>query len=107
MPVFSGIKKPHRYRPGTVSLREIRKFQKSTDQLLPKMAFRRLTMEITQDYRTDCRYQSAAITALQEACEAYLIGLIGDANLCALHSRRISIMPKDFQLARRLRGERS
>mmetsp|Transcript_8459 Transcript_8459/g.12886 ORF Transcript_8459/g.12886 Transcript_8459/m.12886 type:complete len:138 (-) Transcript_8459:98-511(-) len=104
---FGGIKKPHRYRPGTVALREIRRFQKSTDRLLPKMAFKRLCIEISQDYRSDVRFARVGLDALQEASEAYLIGIFQDANLCAIHSRRISIMPKDIQLARRLRGERT
>lgn len=102
-----GVKKPHRFRPGTVALREIRKFQKSTDLLIRKLPFQRLVREIAQDYKTDLRFQSAAIAALQEAAEAYLVGLFEDTNLCAIHAKRVTIMPKDIQLARRIRGERS
>jgi len=101
------VKKPHRYRPGTVALREIRKYQKSTDLLIRKMPFQRLIREIAQDFKTDLRFQSTAIGALQEAAEAYLVGLFEDTNLAAIHAKRITIQPKDMQLARRLRGERT
>ena len=102
-----GVKKPHRYRPGTVALREIRKYQKSTDLLLRKLPFQRLVREITQDLKPhgDLRFQSNAIFCLQEAAEAYLVHLFEDTNLCALHAKRVTIMPKDLQLARRIRGE--
>src|SRR5665213_3096891 len=71
-PVMSGIKrKPHRYRPGTVALREIRKYQKSTDLLIRKLPFQRLVREIAQNFKNDLRFQSTAIGALQEAAEAY------------------------------------
>lgn len=103
--ISNKVKKPHRYRPGTVALREIRKYQKTTDLLIRKMPFQRLVREIAQDFQTDLRFQSAAILALQEAAEAYLVGLFEDTNLCALHSKRVTIMPKDLQLARRIRGE--
>ncbi|KAL6033722.1 hypothetical protein STEG23_009120 [Scotinomys teguina] len=66
----------------------------------------RLVREIAQDFKTDLRFQSAAIGALQEASEAYLVGLFEDTNLCAIHAKRVTIMPKDIQLARRIRGER-
>jgi histone H3 len=102
-----GVKKPHRYRPGTVALREIRRYQKSTDLLIGKLPFQRLVREIAQDFKTELRFQSTAILALQEASEAYLVGLFEDTNLCAIHARRVTIMPKDIQLARRIRGERS
>lgn len=102
-----GIKKPHRYRPGTVALREIRHFQKSTELLIRKLPFQRLVREIAQDYNTNLRFQSLAILAIQEAAEAYLVRLFEDTNLCALHSKRVTIMPKDMNLARRIRGERS
>ena len=106
-PASGGVKKPHRYRPGTVALREIRRYQKSTDLLLRKLPFQRLVREIAQDYKNDLRFQSAAILALQEAAEAYLVSLFEDTNLCALHAKRVTILPKDIQLARRIRGERN
>jgi histone H3 len=102
-----GVKKPHRYRPGTVALREIRKYQKSTNTLIRRLPFQRLVREIAQDFKTDLRFQSQAVLALQEAAEAYLVGLFEDTNLCAIHAKRITIMPKDLQLARRIRGERA
>jgi histone H3 len=106
-PATGGVKKPHRYRPGTVALREIRRYQKSTDLLIRKLPFQRLVREIAQDFKNDLRFQGSAITALQEASEAYLVSLFEDTNLCAIHAKRVTIMPKDIQLARRIRGERS
>ena len=106
-PATGGVKKPHRYRPGTVALREIRRYQKSTDLLIRKLPFQRLVREIAQDFKTDLRFQGSAVLALQEASEAYLVGLFEDTNLCAIHAKRVTIMPKDIQLARRIRGERS
>ena len=102
-----GQKKARRYRPGTVALREIRRYQKSTDLLLKKAPFQRLVREISQDYKADLRFQSSAVLALQEASEAYLVGLFEDTNLCAIHAKRVTIMPKDMQLARRIRGEKN
>ncbi|CAO2585707.1 Histone H3.3 [Lemmus lemmus] len=97
-PSTGGVKKPHRYRPGTVAL-------KSTELLIRKLPFQRLVREITQDFKTVLRFQSAAMGALQEASEAYLVGLFEDTNLCAIHAKRVTMMPKDIQLARRIRGE--
>ena len=102
-----GVKTPHRYRPGTVALSEIQRYQKNTDLLLRKLPFQRLVREIAQDYKSDVRMQSTAMLALQEAVEAYLVGLFHDTNECALHAKRVTIMPKDMQLARRIRGERT
>ncbi|KAF4604475.1 histone H3.1 [Pleurotus pulmonarius] len=119
-----GVKKPHRFRPGTVALREIRRYQKSTELLIRKLPFQRLVREIAQDFkvstastlnqydsgrrhRTDLRFQSSAVMALQEAAEAYLVSLFEDTNLAAIHAKRVTIQPKDLALARRLRGERS
>uniref|UniRef100_A0A1B6GDS6 Core Histone H2A/H2B/H3 domain-containing protein n=1 Tax=Cuerna arida TaxID=1464854 RepID=A0A1B6GDS6_9HEMI len=100
----NGVKKPHRYRPGTIALKEIRIYQKSTELLIRKLPFQRLIREISQDFRMDLRFQSNAISVLQIAVEAYLVGLFEDTNLCAIHAKRITIMPKDIQLARRIRG---
>jgi histone H3 len=104
-------KRRHRYRPGTVALREIRRYQKSHDLLIRKLPFQRLVREIAQNIRNgiyvDLRFQGTAILALQEAAEAYLVSLFEDTNLCAIHAKRVTIMPKDIQLARRIRGERS
>lgn len=99
-----GIKKAHRFRPGTVALREIRKYQKSTELLLRKLPFQRLVREVASQYKEDIRFQSAAIAGLQEAAEGYLTELFEDTNLCAIHAKRVTIMPKDIRLARRIRG---
>ena len=133
-PTAGGVKKPHRYRPGTVALREIRKYQKSTELLIRKLPFQRLTREIANEVlaakqrdlyvnvdgmdmrrpeakgcRTehicDLRFQATSVMALQEAAEAQLIGVLEDTNLCAIHAKRVTIMPKDMQLVRRIRGE--
>ena len=102
-----GVKKPMRYRPSTVALREIRRYQKLTELLIRKLPYARLVREIAQDFKTDLRFQREAIGALQEAGEAYLVGLFEDTNLCAIHAKRVTIMPKDIQLTRRIRGERA
>lgn len=150
-----GVKRPHRFRPGTVALREIRRYQvrlclspfhelvlsgaererkqKSTELLIRKLPFQRLVREIAQELAHDghIRFYSQALLALQEAAEAYLVNLFEDVNLCAVHgmrcpsspefwwcflsrsvhwacaAKRVTIMPKDVQLARRIRGERS
>ena len=96
-----GVKKPHRYRPGTAALREIRKYQRSSDLLIKKLPFQRLVR------KHDLRFQSTAILALQEAAEANLVAMFQDTNLYALHDKRVTIMPRDLQLARRIRGDRS
>ncbi len=105
-PTANGVKKPHRYRPGTVALREIRHYQRSTDLFIRKLPFQRLVREIAQGLKSDLRFQTTAFYALQEAAEAYMVGLFEDANLAAIHAKRVTIMAKDIQLARRIRGER-
>ena len=109
-----GVKKPHRFQPGTVALKEIRRYQKSTELLIRKLPFQRLVCEIANDIDVcpahlhgKIRFQSAAVMVLQEASEAYLVGLFEDTNLCAIHTKRVTIMPKDIQLARRIRRERA
>ena len=103
-----GKLKPRRYWPGTVALREIRRYQKSTELLIRKLPFQRLVREIAQDLgKMRICFQSGAIIMLQEASEAYLVGLLEDSNLCAIHAKRVTIMPKDIQLACHIRGERN
>jgi len=115
-PTPAKIKTRH-FRPGTKALREIRKYQKSTDLLIRKLPFSRLVREIALDYtgaahlgltvggaQEALRFQSHAIQALQEAAEAYLVHLFEDTNLLAIHAKRVTIMQKDIQLARRIRG---
>ncbi len=98
-------KKPFRYRPGTLALRNIRKYQKSTELLIRKMPFNRLVRELAQKRNSDLRFQAAAIGALQEASEIYLVELFQDSNLIAIHAKRVTVFPKDMALARRIRGE--
>ena len=106
-PATGGVKHARRFRPGTVALREIRRYQKSTELLVRKLPFQRLVREIAQENKSDLRFQGSAILALQEATEAYMVSLFEDTNLAAIHAKRVTIMPKDIALARRLRGERS
>ena len=90
-----GVKKPCRYRPGTVTLREIQCYQKSTKLLIRKMPF--IIFEVPE----------WSNPGLQEASEAYLVGLFEDSNLCAIHAKRVTIMTKDIELALCIQGERS
>lgn len=96
-----------RYRPGELALETIRNLQNTYDLQIPRIRFHRLVREITQGFNTDgdIRYQAAALNALQEAAEAYLVYLFEDTNLCCIHARRVTIMPRDIQLARRIRRE--
>lgn len=99
------VKKLHRFRPGTVALREIRRYQKSTELLIRKLPFQRIVREIAQTQCDWVRFQTGAMLALHEASESYLVQLFEDTNLCAIHAKRVTIMPKDLQLARRIRKE--
>ena len=104
-----GVKKPTRYRPGTVTLRQIRKYQKSTELLIQKIPFQRLVREVFQNISPNVvlRIQSTALLALQEASEGYLVNLFEDSLLACVHAGRVTLQVKNMQLARRLRGERS
>ena len=103
-----GTKKPHRFRPGTVALREIRRHQKNSDCLaFPKLNFNRLVREIAQDYLDDLRFKEGVIDLLQLAAEDYLIDMCNCANLCAIHAKRETINTSDIQLARFIRKERA
>ena len=100
-------KKKNYFRPGYLTLNEIRHYQKKVHLLIRKLPFQHLVRDIAQHFSLDLRFRSAAITALQEASETYLIHLFEDTNLCAIHAKRVKIMPKDIQLARHIRGERN
>jgi histone H3 len=100
-------RKSRRYRPGTVALREIRLFQKSTGLLIHRLPFRRLVCEILQGLEHGFRMQSSAVLALQEACESYIVSLFEDSNLCCIHAGRTTIKVQDIRFARRIRGERA
>jgi len=102
-----GSKKRHRYRPGAQALKEIKKSQQRTDLLLRKRSMQRIVRAIASDSMQDLWFQPQALAALQEATEAYMISSFEDSNLCALHGKRVTIMPKDMELARRLRGEKT
>ena len=108
-PAAGGMKdrKKLRWRPGTVALREVKRYQKSVSNLLPRAPFQRLVRSIVSDMDHELRFQSAALLALQEASEAYVVGLFEDTNLCAIHAQRKTVMKKDMDLARRIRGDRN
>jgi histone H3 len=98
------------YSPGTVALRAIRRYQKSTDLLIKKIPFQRLVREIAQDFKVigsheQLRFQGLAVLALQEAAESYLVQIFEETNLCCIHAKRITITKKDMQLALRIRGD--
>jgi len=101
-------KKTKKFRPGQVALQEIRRYQRSTELLIKKLPFQRLVRQITDELVTNrMKYQSMALAALQEAAESFIIGIFEDTNLCSIHAKRVTIVPKDLQLARRIRGVRS
>ncbi|GJP81734.1 hypothetical protein CLOP_g11870 [Closterium sp. NIES-67] len=100
-----GLKRKHRYRPGTVALMEIRRYQKTTDLLIRRLPFMRLCKEIAETLTgTDMRWTANAVLGLQEAAEAYLVNLFEDGTLLAIHAKRVTIMIRDIQLARRIKG---
>ena len=102
----AGAKRTIRFRPGTVALRQIKKLQKGTDLLCQKAPFQRLVRAVATEHKTGLRFAATALAALQESTESYIISLLADANLCSLHAKRVTAMPSDLNLARRLRGER-
>ena len=103
-PVKKQRKKP-RWRPGTVAMREIKRYQKSTRTLMQRLPFQRLVRHLAKGYNSELRFQASSLAALQEATEAYVVGLFEDVNLCAIHAGRVTVMSKDMHLARRIRGE--
>ena len=104
LPEKGNVRKPRRFRPGTVALREIRKYQKSTELLIRKLHFQRLLREIAHEIKSDLRFQSTAILALQEAAEDYLVRMFEQVNLCCIHGGRVTIQIKDIMLWRRMKG---
>ena len=101
------LKKRRRFRPGTVALREICWYQKSTELLIRRAPFQWIIYKIMRGIRNDLQIQAVAVQGLQEAAEAYLVDLFKDSNLCAIHAKQVTIMPRDVQLARRICGERT
>ena len=109
-PPTGGVKKPHRYRPGTVALREIRRYQTTTDTLIPKRSFQLLVQEVVQNEcrirGIECkRIQSMALLGLQTACEQYVIELFSQTQIAAIHGKRITIQPKDMSIVLQFRGD--
>ena len=114
-PVTGGIKKSHRYQPGLVALREIRRYQQSNECLIKKAPFHKLIREISQEYRVcpdgpgtpsvQVNFQSTAISALQKATENFIVGLFEDVNFLAVHAKRVTVMPRDIRLALRIGGD--
>ncbi|MBI88251.1 MAG: hypothetical protein CMB67_04405 [Euryarchaeota archaeon] len=111
--LLPGSRKPRRWKPGTVALRDIRKLQRSTELLIRKLPFSRIVRESAEQqasmsaFPEGVKFQKQAIEALQEATEAYLVDLFADTNLAAIHRKRQTVQPKDIQITRRLRGERT
>ena len=103
--VAGGVKRAHRFRPGTVALREIKRYQKSVKMLIPRAPFQRLVRECFHEVDPDLRLSPNALLAMQEASEAFLVGVFEDANLCSLHAKRVTVTKADMDLARRIRGE--
>ena len=103
--LFLGVKKPYRHKAGTVAKREVKRYQKSTNLLIPKASFARLVREVTESIKKGMRFTASALESVQTASEEYIVKLLNDANLCASHGKRITIMEKDILLARRIRGE--
>lgn len=111
-PATGGMKedkerKKIRYKAGTVALREVKRYQKSMDCLLPRAPFLRILKQIAKEHNDEMRWNSQAVQALQEAAEAYIVGVFEDTSLCAVHAKRQTILKKDMDLARRLRGDRN
>ena len=101
---FTGaIKKPHRDCPGTVALHQIRRYQKCTELLCRKLCMARLVWEVAQDFRVDLHFQATVLFAIQKAMEAWLVRLMEDMNLCAIHAKHVTIQPRDLSLVRKIR----
>ncbi|CDW87275.1 histone h3 [Stylonychia lemnae] len=105
-PANQSKKKMKRFKPGQLALKQIKKLQSSTDLLVKKLPFQRLVREIARSSNPEIRFSIQGLLALQEAAECFLVGLFEDCHQCAIHANRVTVMPKDMQLARRLRGER-
>ena len=113
MKMKNGITKPHRFRPGTVAMREIRKYQRTYELLIPRLPFTKLVRELAYEIlkeemgdNSTLQFQASALEGLQEATEHYLVKLLEDSNLNAIHANRVTVQPKDIKLARRIRGEK-
>ena len=95
-------RKPHRYRPGTKALKEIREYQKTGGLLIPKQPMLRFVKEIIHQFKADFRIQESALNVLREAAEAFLVAFFENSNLCAIHGKRVTILQKDMELVKKL-----
>ena len=105
---MSSVAKPVKkraFKPGQLAIKEIKRLQEKTQVIIPRLPFQRLVRDICRTRNPDTRFSSQALQALQEAAESYLTGMFEDSLLCALHAKRVTVMVKDIQLARRIRGE--
>lgn len=101
-----GLKRKLKTRPGQVALREIRKYQKSTDHVIRRMPFQRLVRDIAKQVMPDAKFNSNALKAMQECTEMYISRLFEDTNLCCIHAKRKTLFVKDMALAKRIRGDK-
>jgi histone H3 len=100
---LAGARKPIRFKPGTVALRQIRKLQRTCDLLLPLQPFQRLIREIALSFKSDLRFEREALLAIQEAAEAHIICMFQHTQNLAIHSGRKTIQDKDLSLALHIR----
>ena len=99
------LEKQRKVQKGMQALKEIQRYQKGVDLLIRRVPFQRLVREIIQKRREGLKLQSSTVLVLQEASEAFLVGLMEQANLCTIHVKRVTIMPRDIQLACRFWGD--
>ena len=104
-PASDGQKKKFKWRPGTVALREVKRYQKKTDLLLLRAPFQRVVREIAHSYDPEARFSPESLHAIQEAAEMHIVSLMEDSQLCAIHANKVTVTKKDLLLARRLRGD--
>lgn len=98
--------KKMRKRPGAMALREIRKYQRSTDTVIRRLGFQRLVRDIAQQIVPEAKFQQSSLKVIQECTEMYLCRLFEDSQLCTLHAKRVTVFVKDMALAKRIRGDR-
>jgi histone H3 len=106
IPPTPSPKRKRRARPGTAALREIRQYQKSTDLLIKKLPFQRLVRKVASEIK-DVRFEASALLALQEASEAYLVTLLEDSNLSAIHAKRVTLLEKDIDFTLKIRKNKT
>jgi histone H3 len=104
-PATGGVKKLCCYHPDTVALQEIRRYQKCTELLIHKTPFQCLVRELTQALRGDLRFRPTLLAAAHKDSKAFLVGLFEDENLCAIHAKRVTFMPKDIKLSQHIQME--